>query len=488
MRVRSSDSGILRSMPWPVAEAVTALLTGAVSMFVIARLIGADEFGRSAIALGIILIMMVGVNSLVHDALVRLPEIQPEDLDTGFTATLGVAVIFVGIATAISYWIGRLYGDQRLSLLILGFAPLLLLGAVSESLIARYRRGLEFQLVAKSQIVGRLLGSVLGITAAFLHAGSWSLVVQTISIAAYVAAAMWWHAGSLPRLRISWPRLRPMLAFCAPIIASQMMAQGTSRLLLLGIGRWHGLSVAGYWSAATRIPENLFGGLTLAAYNVSLAHFSLKQDSRDSLRANLHDIQSVSAILSIPVLAGLAAGAAPLTLLLLGHAWAPVATLMLGPLMACYLQIRRMFPTTALRALGRSGISLIVSFAEAATLAIGFFVVGRYSATSFTFIYPLGMLAGSIPIFALLIRELDLPVWGQLVQFLREIAIALIAFAAGKTVLMTVQDLAPLLQLLASGGVAFATAATLLIVTDAALFLRLADVAWRRTLLRRWKP
>jgi len=483
MSERSSVNGILRSMPWPTAEAVTGLLTGAISLFVIARLIGADEYGRSAIALGIILIMAVGVNSLVHDALVRLPEMQPEDLETGFTATLGVAFIFLGIAVAASYWIGRLYSDQRLALLVLGFAPLLPLGAVSETLIARYRRGLEFQVVAKSQIIGRFLGGVLGITAAFMHAGAWSLVVQNISIAAFVAASMWRHAGSLPRLRISWLRLRPMLGFCAPIIASQVMTQGINRLLLLGIGRWHGLSVAGYWSAATRIPENLFGNLMLAAYNVGLAHFSLKQSSRDTLLANLHDIQSITAILSIPVLTALAVGSGPLTLLLLGPSWAPVATLMLGPLMVAFLQIRRMFPTTALRALGRSGISLTASFAEAVTLAIAFFVIGRFSATTFTFVYPLGNLAGSILIFALLIRELDASIWGQLFQFLREIAIGLIAFAAGSAVVMTLQDAIPLVQLLAGGSVAFVTAATLLILTDVKMFLRLAGMAGRRTSL-----
>lgn len=481
MSERSSVPGILRSMPWPAAEAVTALLTGAISLFVIARLIGADEFGRSSIALGIILIMAVGVNSLVHDALVRLPEMHPEDLETGFTATLCLAFIFLAIAAAASYWIGRLYGDQRLALLVIGFAPLLPLGAVSETLIARCRRGLDFQVVAKNQIIARFLGGVLGISAAFLHAGAWSLVVQYISIAAYVAAAMWWQAGSLPRLRISWPRLRPMLSFCAPIIASQVMTQGTSRLLLVGIGRWHGLSVAGYWSAATRIPENLFGGLMLAAYNVSLAHFSLKQNSRSDLLANLHAIQSITAILSIPVLTAIAVAGGPLIQLLLGTSWAPVATLMLGPLMVAFLQIRRMFPTTALRALGRSGISLIASFAEAVTLAITFVVVGRYSATSFTYIYPLGTLAGSILIFALLIRELDASIWGQLFQFLREIAIGLIAFAAGSAVLMTLHDVRPLVQLLAGGGFAFVTAATLLILTDTKLFLRLAGVAGRRT-------
>jgi hypothetical protein len=48
-------------------------------------------------------------------------------------------------------------------------------------------------------------------------------------------------------------------------------------------------------------------------------------------------------------------------------------------------------------------------------------------------------------------------------------------------VLMTLHDVRPLVQLLAGGGFAFVTAATLLILTDTKLFLRLAGVAGRRT-------
>lgn len=475
MGERSQVSGILRSMPWPAAEAVTALLTGVISLFVIARLIGADEFGRGAIALGIILIMQVGVNSLVHDALVRMPDMQPEDLDTGFTATFAAALIFMAVAIIAAPSIGRLYDDQRLALLILGFVPLLPLAAISETLIATYRRGLEFRAVAQQQIVGRVLGGGLGIVAALMHAGAWSIVVQSVVMAAYTAVAMMLHAKRLPRFHLRWARLRPMLAFCAPIIASQVMTQGTSRLLLMGMGRWHGLTVAGYWSAATRMSENLFGGLMQAAYNVSLAHFAQRQNARDAMLANLHDAQAVTALLSIPVLTGLAVTALPLTLLLLGESWAPVATLMLGPLAVCMLQIRRMFPNAALRAVGRSGVSLVVSVVEFGTLAVAFLVVGRASATAFTLVYPLGVLMGSIPIFALVVRELHASAAEQAYLFVKDVVIALIAFVLGRTVMEMVGG-GVLVQLLAGGGTAFAVAASLLLMADARTFLRIANL------------
>lgn len=472
MSERSSVSGILRSMPWPAAEAVTALLTGAVSLFVIARLIGADEFGRSAVALGIILILQVGVNSLVHDALVRLPELTREDLDTGFTASLGIAILFSGIAVAAAPLFGELFEDRRLPLLIIGFIPLLPLAAISETLIATYRRDLRFRAVASNQIAGRVLGGLLGIAAALWHAGAWALVVQGVATATYTASSMLLHAGRLPRISFSWRRFQPMLGFCAPIIASQVMTQGTGRLLLVAIGHWHGLAVAGYWSAATRMSENMFGGLMQAAYNVSLAHFSLRQNARAALLANLNDAQAVMAILSIPAITALAVTSRPLTFILLGEAWEPVATLMIGPLIACLLQIRRMFPNAALRAVGRSGVSLVVSVIEFATLALAFALVGRHSISNFAFVYPLGVLAGSIPIFALLTRELHAPASAQVLLFVKDGVVALLAFAMGWGVMRMTAG-GDIVRILAGGSAAFGVAATLLFLFDMRTFLRL---------------
>lgn len=375
MSDRSPIIGVLRSMPWPLAEAVAALFTGAASVFIIARLIGADEFGRGSIALGIILIMVVGVNSLVHDALVRMPNLEPDDVNVGFTASMMLAVLFMVTAALSAPYVASLYSDHRMVFLVWAFIPLLPLAALSEVLIAERRRAMDFHFVAKAQITARVCGATAGILAALYHMGAWSLVVQYVTISAVVAALVTWKSKHRLYIRMSWKRLRPMLAFCGPIIGSQVMNQGTSRLILMAVGHWHGLAVAGYWSAAVRISENLFGGLLQAAYNVGLAHFSRRQNSRDDLLSGLRDAQAITALLSIPLLVGLAAAAEPLTLFLLGKTWAPTASLLYGPLIVAFLQIRRMFPTTTLRALGKTGVSLMSSLIEALTLLIALAVI-----------------------------------------------------------------------------------------------------------------
>ena len=361
----------LSSLFWPIIEALTAVLTGLVAVLVIARLIGAEAFGLGSIAFGIVLVLQVGVNSLVHDALVRIEQLIPEDVDVAFTASV-IAAVLVGLLAAIAApHLGQYLNQQSLAVLIWAFLPMLLLSALSMTMIAERRRSLDFTTVAHHQIAGRILGTIAGILGALWGAGVWSLVIQSLSTTAYTFAALSVLAPRWPRLRFSWARLAPMLKFCSPIIASQLLIHGTGWLFLTGMGQWHGLVAAGQWSVATRIAESLLGGIMQAVYNVALARLALYQTARERLNKMLLQGQTLLAVAAIPLLVGLAAAAEPIIVLLLGPSWAPAGHLVFGPLVGSFLLIRQMLPSTALRVVGNSAVSLTATLANTLAAGIG---------------------------------------------------------------------------------------------------------------------
>lgn len=468
-RERSSLGSVLTSLPWPAAESICAMVSGAVTIFLIARMIGAEAFGQASIALGIVLVMLVGVNSLVHDAIVRLPNLEPEVIDIGFTASLSLAALLMVVGVLAAPWIGMLFEDRRISDLTRALLVLLPLAALSEPLIAVRRRMLDFRTVAKHQIAARMLGAILGLIAAWWQAGAWSLVVQYLSSAVYLAATMVLSTGRFPRLRFSWRRAVPLLTFCSPIIASQLLTQGTTRLILMGVGHWHGIVAAGHWSVATRMAETIFGGLNQAAYNVSFAHFSLQRNDRQKLSAIMSETQAFSMILAVPVLCSLAAVSGPLITLLLGPSWSIVAELMLGPLAASFLLIRRMPPTTALRVVGMPRASLDASIVEAVAVIIGLLLVGQLSLVAVSVIYPLAVLAGYVFISILVARVFKGSVYTQLLSLLRDASIGLGAFLVAKLAVSLALVSSPIPVILITGGVAFFTAATLLLWAESSL-------------------
>src|SRR5579885_1601621 len=322
----------MRSLIWPFIEAGTAVVAGAVAVLVIARLIGAEAFGSGSIALGIVLITQVIINSLVHDALIRSEQLPSEDVDVAFTATLIAAAIMGLLVAAMAPFVGLLLRHPHIAVYIWAFIPILFLGGLPVTLIAERRRALDFNTVAIHQIIGRFVGTALGLSAAWYGAGVWSLVIQYTCTGGYTAIAMYALAARYPRFRFSWTRLKPMLGFCSPIIGSQLGVHATTWLFLFAMGRFHGLVSAGHWSVATRIADSLFRGVMQAAYHVALARLALHQLARDRLRSALIKGQTLSGLAAIPLLVALAAAAEPVVQLLLGSSWAPAGRLAIGPL------------------------------------------------------------------------------------------------------------------------------------------------------------
>jgi hypothetical protein len=114
---------------------------------------------------------------------------------------------------------------------------------------------------------------------------------------------------------------------------------------------------------------------------------------------------------------------------------------------------------------------------ECAVLAVAFFALGRQSTTALNVIYPLGILAGSIPIFLVLIRELGASPVQQALVFIREALAGVLGFATGTAALAAVAGHSLITQLLTGGSVAFAAAIMSVILTDARQLMRIAGLA-----------
>jgi O-antigen/teichoic acid export membrane protein len=455
----------LKSLFWPFVEAISAVLTGAVGVLVIARIIGAEAFGLGSIALGIVLIAQVGVNSLVHDALVRSERVSSEDIDVAFTASVAGALVVGSLAIVAAPLIALLSKQKDLTGVIWAFVPMLVLSALSITMIAERRRALDFNTVAFHQIGGRVLGTILGITAAMSGFGVWSLVIQYTCASAYTSTAMFVLASRWPRVRFSWLRLAPMLHFCSPIIASQLIIYATNWFFLFTMGRWYGLGAAGHWSVATRIAESLFGSVLQAVYHVALARLALHQSVLGRLRESLLKGDALSGLATIPLLVAVAATAEPLLGLSLGPSWVPAGQLALGPLVGSFLLVRQILPSTALRVIGISAYGLMATLANTLVAVGGVLLFGRHSPLAVSAIYALSMLPGYLLIQFVAARKFHLSLERDLYALCRDLALAAVAFGLGQGVSGQLQDQALLVKVAAAGSTAFLVAAFLMAIT-----------------------
>lgn len=423
----SQPRSISRTLAWPVVESASGLVINAASALLIARMIGAEAFGVVSVALGVALLVLVAINSFVHDAMVRMPDLTEADFDTAFSASLAFSILCVVGTGAAGLALGAWLAQPILPLLVASFLPLFPLSAIVTPLLAERRRAMDFSTVAKQQFIGRTLGCLAAVGLSVTGLGLWALSALHVGMAAYLALAMMVIAPRWPRLRLSISRLMPMLSFCAPLILSQFLRQGTSRLFLLAIASWHGFAASGHWSVVMRLSESLVGGINYVIYMVALSKFSRLQEARARLTAAMEQAQAAFVCLALPTFTAIAAAAGPFFVLLLGPSWAPAGALAAGPMAGAYILARQVMPIAALNSLGNSKASMKASATAIMLALVGLLLVGDVSPVAVAVVYPLALFGGYWMIRRALSCEVKAPMGRDLLAIAGDFATAVTA-------------------------------------------------------------
>ena len=357
----------LRSLLWSGLETIGTVLIGLLSVIVIARLIGPSDFGLAAIGLGLTLVFIVFISSLVHDGLVRSPDYSDRQLNSAFTFSLLAGIAAAAGLGLLAQPLAGFLDEPGLAWVLLCFLPMVLLGALTAPLIAERRRMLDFRTLGRQQLLTRSIGLAIGIALAAGGGGVWSVVAQQLTASGLLFAMLTIKRRGLPRLRIDWRALQPILQFSQYIAWSGLVVQLTERLFLTLVGYLYGLNAAGQWAVASRLVETITIVLSQLLYHVALAHMAPFR----AARAKLAEIATLSRdmliLVALPGLVAVVAAIEPLVALLFGEGWADVPGLIAWMLLGSLFVLRRLFAHVALNVLGRSGTTFAAFSGESGT-------------------------------------------------------------------------------------------------------------------------
>jgi len=258
----AASASPLRSLLWSGPETVGTVLIGFLSVIVIARLIGPAEFGLAAIGLGLTLVVIVFISSLVHDGLVRSADYSELQLDSAFTFSLLAGAAGAAGLALMAWPLARLLDEPGLVPVLLALLPMVPLGALAMPLIAERRRMLDFRTIGRHQLLSRSIGLGVGIALASGGGGVWSVVIQQLTTSGLLMLTLTVKRRRLPRLRLDWRSLQPILQFSKYITLTGLVVQLTERLFLTLVGFLYGLNAAGKWAVASRLVENITVVLT----------------------------------------------------------------------------------------------------------------------------------------------------------------------------------------------------------------------------------
>ncbi len=341
-----------------------------VVFIVLARLLDPAEFGTFALAQAAFQFFLTLVTSGFTDVAIQRSQLSEDLADTLFWSNLAIA--FLASAMLIfgaSSYAGALQAPAAGHVLS-ALAPALPIEALAAIHMARALKGFGHRVIALRTLTSTSLGGVLAITAAFMGAGVWSLVIQ-VWVTALLNVGFAWRAYPWrPRLRFSYSALAPVLPLYGSVVFTRLLASLMLRIPELVVGRVLGTASLGYYRVAWRLMDMISQTVLQPLGNVAfpaLAH--LQMDIRRFADAYTQ-LLGAGAIVTCPLFFGGGVLADALVPALFGHQWAESSLIVrLFPLLAGSTALNFLV-SQAITAKGGARHLMVISFAQLGAIII----------------------------------------------------------------------------------------------------------------------
>jgi PST family polysaccharide transporter len=320
---------------------------------VLGRLLSPDEFGLVAAASVVLWLLRVLVDQGFSQVLVQRRDLSEVHVDTAFWTALGTGIGLALLTAVTAPLVADLYSLPELSDVLRALSIVFVFAALDSTQSALLTRRMSFRTQAVRRLGASLSSGVIAISLAVAGAGVWALVAQTLVYEGLIAVLLWTLVSWRPRRRFSRSCFKELYGFGFRLMLIRVLTNVGAYGDNLLIGVFVGAVALGYYVVGFRVVVVVNTLISLALMQVVLSAFSRLQHDRGLLNAAFYRSTRLAAGISLPVYAGLALVAHPLTVLVFGEKWAPSAPVMQALTLAGFIQGQLIFSTQYVIALGR---------------------------------------------------------------------------------------------------------------------------------------
>jgi O-antigen/teichoic acid export membrane protein len=446
----SLKSSVITSLIWKFLERIGTQGVQFIVAIVLARLLSPADFGLIALVTVFVAIANVFVQSGLNTALIQKKNADNLDFSTVFYTGLAVAILLYGVLCVGAPVIADFYnGQTKLIPVIRVLGLMLLLGAVNSVQEAYVARNMMFRKLFYRSVGAIIPSGMFGVMLAYLGYGIWALVGQQLMNSFLMCVIMWFTVKWRPQLMFSFTRFKGLFSFGWKLLCSALLDTLYRDIRDLIIGKMFTPADLGFYNRGSQFPKLIIANINSSIQSVLLPSLSTVQDDKTRLKSLARRSIKTSAFLILPMMAGLAAVANPLTLVLLGEKWLPAVPFIQ---ICCFSYAFWPIHTTnlsAINAVGRSDVFLKIEIIKKCyglvvlALAIWLFRSPIGIAMSAAVVAPLGSFVNAYPNKKLL----NYGFGEQMKDFLPSFILSIV-MGAGVYALSDLLEMSPILQLL----------------------------------------
>ncbi|MFK7921328.1 MAG: lipopolysaccharide biosynthesis protein [Bacteroidia bacterium] len=350
---KDSISGVI----WTLTEKFGSRVLTLLIFLILARLLEPDDFGVVAIVSSIMALVQILSEQGFAAAIVQKPTLEKEDLDTSFWGSFGMNVILMGILIGSSGFVAEYFERPELEMLITVMSFNLVLHTFNIVQRSIFQRELKFKAIAIAQVIGIFVGGTVGVIAAFMDMGAWSLIYYLLTVGVIVNIVFWIQSDYRIGFYFSWQRYKKLFAFGVNVMGSKLLFYGNAEFVNLLIGALISVEAAGLFTIASKVYSTFKDLLVNSLGRVALPIFSKLQNDVPQLRSVLISYSGKVNLLIFPICFSIAIMAKDVVLIGFGEKYLGSAVSMSWLMASAGFLVLASYINDVLLAIDKSGTS-----------------------------------------------------------------------------------------------------------------------------------
>jgi len=324
-----TKQGVITGIRWSAASQFGRQAIQIVSTIVLARLLFPSDFGLASMTF-----VVTGFITLFSDlgtssAIIQKKDISGRLLSSIYWINVSFGFLVMGLLLITAPLAAWAYKEPRLTPLLIALSSAFPISGVTIVQKALLERELEFDKLARIEIISTGIGAATAIVLAFQGAGVWSLVGQALISSMVATVILWKTSRWRPQLLFNWSDVTSVSSYSLNLVGFSVVNYISRNADYILIGRFLGAQDLGYYSLAYRLMLYPLQNITGVISRVMFPFFSQIQEDDNRLRQAYLKIGSTIAFLTFPMMLGLIVVSKSFVSVFFGARWAPVAILLM---------------------------------------------------------------------------------------------------------------------------------------------------------------
>ena len=350
---------------------------------VLARLLTPDDYGTVAL-LSIFFAIAGSIASCgFGNALVQKKEAGDIEFNSVFYTSVAMSLVVYAVLFFAAPYIADFYHTPVLCSVTRVSAIQFVLSAINSIQGAEISRKMLFDKQFKISVITCIVSAVFGIAFACMGFGVWALVWASLLTSVSGIMASWTIVAWRPKFMYSFSAVKGLFSYGWKLSLSGLIHTTYTNLYGFLVGRVYTPADLAFVNKGRAMPNLLMSTIDGTILGVSFPALARMQDDKERLREAMRRMIKCSTFLVFPLLTGLCVCARPLILLLYGQQWEPAVPYVMVACFSFALLPFNSINTSAISAMGRSDIYLLLETVKKGTGLVLMLLSIRYGVLVF---------------------------------------------------------------------------------------------------------